>query len=313
MDPNNQTNNQNGAPAPTPQPTPAPQPTATPQPAPAPTPQVAPAPQPVPTPTPEPVSTATPEPDEAQTESITNPEQNNPEEATQSPEKPQKKSSSKVTIILLIIVLIIVGTFTALILSGVINFGGSSSSGGGGNSGNNSGNNSNNNNQTVSLSVPTVEKIKELCEAANSEYTELPSQIAMVFSDVLSEDQTDSIKNHYCSNGVQITLAEKDFLTLLSEMVKKNPEIAADYPIEASTMTKIFSMLYSSISHNPDGTIQEHNYTFTPVIEEHDYYKGQMGLNGVNNEGYIIVYKNAVVVSSKDVEKSFLVELGINK
>ena len=315
MDPNNQTSNQNGAPAPASTPTPTPvtaqQPISTSNPAP----QVAPTPQPTPAPTTQPVvpqftpaaEPTIPQPQQItqQPSPITQPTETQPEDTAQTEEnqqtvQPQKKSSTKILIIVLLVLLIIGGTFAALILTGIIPLGGGSGSGGG------SGGN------TSELSVPTIAKIRQLCEANNGEYTETVGEIEMALRDAL-ESTNSTINDHYCSNGIIVTMSDTDYLDLLSEINKKHPETETEYPVKASTMAKMYSLLYSKSYKKEDGTIENNNYTFTPIIDETEYYKANMGLNGENDKGIFIVYKNVIVVATNDISEEYLDELGINK
>ncbi len=212
--------------------------------------------------------------------------------------QPRKKFSSKLLIIVLLVLLIVGGIFVALLLAGKISFGDDFENG--------------KDNNVRSLSVPTAAKIKEVCEKNNGEYSETVSTIRRAFREILPNG-TESITNHYCSIGIIITISDTDYLDLISMKAKQSQGAESEFPVRASSMAMVYTKVFSTSVKNPDGTIEEHKYTFTPIVDEIDYYKAYAGENGENDKGIFIVYKNAIVSASNAISDEYLNQLGLNK
>lgn len=209
----------------------------------------------------------------------------------------QKKISLQ--IIILLVLSIIGGILSVLMLTGIINFDRDSGSG-------------NNGDNAINLSVPTAAKIKEVCEKNNGEYSETVSTIRRAFREILPNG-TESITNHYCSIGIIITISDTDYLDLISMKAKQLQGAESEFPVRASSMAIVYTKVFSTSVKNPDGTIEEHKYTFTPIVDEIDYYKAYAGENGENDKGIFIVYKNAIVSASNAISDEYLNQLGLNK
>lgn len=213
------------------------------------------------------------------------------------------KKNSKLLLIILAVILIAGGVFAGLFFSGVISFDGSGydSGGSGGSGGRN-------------LSVPTVAKMTETCEAAGNEMQERESHMPAVFREAQINAE---MKDYYCSNGVQVTISNVEYTELLAEMIKREPKYAEIISTRPSGVAPLVSALYSSSSRNVDGTIEIKQYTFSALVDEENYYKAKMGINDVydeegQNSGYLIVYKNIILITRGDVSEDFIKQLGVN-
>lgn len=305
MSPDNNFDNQ---PTPTPAPTPTPEPTApitepatepdqpiinpatpaeisepTPEPAPAtePTPMPTPAPEPIPTPEPAPATEPTPTPEPVQPTTV----------PIQPTEQPKKKLNTPLIIIAIVGLCGVI--FGILVATGIIKFGGSGGLISFGSS----------------YSVPTSEKIEEVCKKHGKKFQKAPTNSTSRFYmvDLPYEVKTEA---HACSEDIEIDLHSKDLTEIIADTIKEKPELANEIDAKPHAIAKMLSL---TISYSYQG--EKHELTFTPIEDTDDYYMAKAGENGENDKGYLIVYKNVLVQTNgqSDEINTILKELGLKK
>jgi len=277
----------NAQPTPTPDPAaPAPEPVAEPVPEPTPEPITEPALEPAPEPIAEPALEPTPEPvaEPAPTAAPA------PAQATPTPTPATKNKKLPIALIIVIAVLVLGGgIFGILMAVGVINFGGAGFLG-----------------LTSSYSIPTAEKIEEVCKNHNLEFRSYTNTSKRF---ILTEAPYDlTVSSYICSNVFEVDIIDKEYVEVLSDIIKANPDKLSGIEKRPSGVAAMVSKM---ISHSD--SYGEHTMTFSPITDTNDYYFTKGGENGDNTKGFLIIYKTAMVQTNdtKDETRAMLKELGL--
>ena len=307
----------NAQPTPTPDPAaPAPEPVAEPVPEPTPEPITEPALEPTSEPVAE--STPAPEPETSATEPTVTPEPTAVAAPAPAPEAPAAEPTAtaepaptaapapaqavptpapatknkKLPIALIIVIAVLAlggGIFGILMAVGVINFGGAGFLG-----------------LTSSYSIPTAEKIEEVCKNHNLEFRSYTNTSKRF---ILTEAPYDlTVSSYICSNVFEVDIIDKEYVEVLSDIIKANPDKFSGIEKRPSG---IAAMVSKMISYSD--SYGEHTMTFSPITDTNDYYFTKGGENGDNTKGYLVIYKTAMVQTNdtKDETRAMLKELGL--